>query len=134
MKMRSLPRSLTNSWLTHNAPQRKRRRNTCRNCSAIRNSSHTCCTEAQNTGGMPKTSTLGVITRGQLSPCSRSKEEIASEATPRLSGHLLMIVSMLVIVMRCCSTSLANVTSPTNEQEERYGAVRQGDLTLVTMS
>jgi hypothetical protein len=99
--MRSLPRSSTNSWLTQNAPQRRRRRNTCRSCSAIRGLSHSCCSEARNTGGSSKTSTLGVITRGQLSPCSRSKEVTASEATAKLSGHLLLLVSLLVIVMRC---------------------------------
>jgi hypothetical protein len=78
--------------------------------------------------------TLGVITRGQLSPCSRSKEVTALEATPKHSGHLLHLISMLVIVMRCCSTSLANVTSPTNEEEERYTANIMRDLHLVTMS
>jgi hypothetical protein len=132
--MRSLPRSLTNSWLTRNAPQRRRRSNTCRSCSKIRDSSHTCCSEAQNTGGCTETSTIGVTTRGQLSPCSRSEEVTASEATPKLSGHLLILVSMLVIVMRCCSTSLANVTSPTNEQEERYAVDGMRDLHLVAMS
>jgi hypothetical protein len=86
-------------------------------------------------GGRGKTSTIGVITRGPLSPCSRSKEVSASEATPKLSGHLLLVmVVMLVIVMRCCSTSLANVTSPTNEQEMRYTAVVLGDLTSATRS
>jgi hypothetical protein len=132
LKIKSCPLLSTNSWLIQNAPQRRRRRNTCRSCSVIRSSSHTCCSEGQNTGGIQKTSTLGVITRGQLSPCSRSKEEIASEATPKLSGHL--IVTMLVIVMRCCSTSLANVTSSTNEQEKRYSADLLRDLTLVGMS
>jgi hypothetical protein len=61
LTMRSLPRSSTNSWLTRNAPQRRRRRNTCRSCSEIRGSSHTCCTEAQNMGGCTETSTLAVI-------------------------------------------------------------------------
>jgi hypothetical protein len=131
LTMRFLPRSSTNSWLTRNAPQRRRRRNTYRSYSAIRDSSHKCCSEAQNTGGMPKTSTLGVITRGPLYPCSRSKTETASEATPKLSGHLLIILSGLMIVMRCCSTSLANVTSPTIEQEKRYVADNMKDLDLV---
>ena len=54
-------------------------------------------------------------------------------ATQRLSGNLLM-VSFLVIVMRCCSTCLANVTSPTNEQEKRYGAAHHMDLVMVTGS
>jgi hypothetical protein len=116
-------------------PQRRRRRNTCRSCSAIRDSSHTCCTEAQNTGGIRKTSTLGVITRGQLYPCSRSKAGTASAATQKLSGHLLaLVVCLMVIVMRCCSTSLANVTSPTNEQDGRYTAVIISDLFLVIKS
>jgi hypothetical protein len=58
----------------------------------------------------------------------------ALEASPKLSGHLILLVSMLVIVMRCCSTSLANFTSPTNDMEKRYTAVRIGDLYLVSMS
>jgi hypothetical protein len=135
LTIRSLTLLLTNSWLTQNVLQRRTRRNTCRSCSATKYSSHTCCTEVQNTGGMPKTSTIGVITRGKLSHCSRSKEVTASEATPRLSGHLLLLfLSMLGIVMRCCSTSLANVTFPTNEQEKRYTAERILDLDLVTGS
>ena len=79
--------------------------------------------------GRPKTSMIDVITRGLLSPCLRSRTEMSLEATPRLSGHLM--VSMLVIVMRCCSTCLANVTSPTKEQEKRYTAAHHGDLNMV---
>ncbi len=55
-------------------------------------------------------------------------------AIPRLSGNLIVMVSMLVIVMRCCSTCLANVISPTNEQEKRYTAAQQRDLVMVTMT
>ena len=55
-------------------------------------------------------------------------------AIPRLSGNLFNMVSMLVIVMRCCSTCLANVTSPTNEQEKRYVATQMRDLVMVTRS
>ena len=51
-------------------------------------------------------------------------------AIPLLSGNL-MEVSLLVIVMRCCSTCLANVTSPTKEQEERYAATHKMDLVMV---
>ena len=53
-------------------------------------------------------------------PSSKSKMGTASAAIPTLSGHHLMMVSMLVIVMPCCSTSLAKGTSQTNEQAERY--------------
>jgi hypothetical protein len=61
----------------------------------------------------------------------------ASAATPTLSGHLLGLVSMLVIVMPCCSTSLAKGTSQTNEQAKRYGVGAFGGLILeevVTLS
>jgi hypothetical protein len=83
--------------------------------------------------GCGKTSTIDVTTRGLQSPCLRSRMEISLVATPRLSGNLL-IVSLLVIVMRCCSTFLANVTSPTNEQEKRYFAYIIVDLFMVTGS
>jgi hypothetical protein len=50
-KTRSLPLLSTSFWLIQNVLQRRRRRNTCRSCSATKDSSHTCCTEVQNTGG-----------------------------------------------------------------------------------
>jgi hypothetical protein len=56
-------------------------------------------------------------------------------AIPRLSGHLLLIlVSMKRIVMRCCSTCLANITSPTDEHKMRYSAADNRDLLMVSMS
>ena len=74
-------------------------------------------------GGRPKTSTLDVTVRAPLSPCSKSKRQVnASAATPTLSGHLLIpMVSMLVIVVRCCSTCLAKGTSQNKKQATRYG-------------
>ena len=83
--------------------------------------------------GRPPTSTLGVTTRGPLSLYSRSKTETASEATPRLSGHLLLIASGLVTVMRCCLTSLAAVTSQTKKQDTGYTAIERGDLVFLVM-
>jgi hypothetical protein len=58
-------------------------------------------------------------------------------ATTRLSGYLFLfnMLSMLVIVMRCCSTCLANVTSPTNDMDKKYTAAHiGGDLVMVTKS
>jgi hypothetical protein len=82
--------------------------------------------------GWTKTSIPDVITRDLLSLCLRSIMAMSLVATPRLSGNLLIIlVSMLMIVMRCCSTCLANVTSPTNEQEKRYGATHHVDLIML---
>jgi hypothetical protein len=81
-------------------------------------------------GGV-KTSIPDVITRGLLSLCLRSRTAMLLEAIPLVSGNLMMLVSMLVIVMRCCSTCLANVTSPTKEQEKRYTATHQWDLDMV---
>jgi hypothetical protein len=66
------------------------------------------------------------------SPCSRSKTQgTASAATPTLSCHL--IVAMLVIVVRCCSTCLAKGTSQTKEQAKRYTVAAIGGLVLVEM-
>ena len=70
-------------------------------------------------GGCVKTSTHDVTASTPQSPCSKSKTQVnASAATPTLSGNL--IVSMLVIVVRCCSTCLAKGTSQTKEQARRY--------------
>jgi hypothetical protein len=55
----------------------------------------------------------------------------ASEAIPTLSGHLT--ISMLVIVLRCCSTYLNNVASP-HYITMRYIATETLDLhSLVVM-
>ena len=71
-------------------------------------------------GGCVKTSTHDVTASTLQSPCSESKTQVnASVATPTLSGHLVMI-SLLVIVVRCCSTCLAKGTSQTKEQATRY--------------
>ncbi len=77
---------------------------------------------------------IDVITSGLLSPCLRLRMEMSLVATPRLSGNLMMMVRGLVIVMRCCSTCLANVTSPTKEQEKRYTAAHHVDLLMVKWS
>jgi hypothetical protein len=56
----------------------------------------------------------------------------ASEASPKLSGHLTL--SGLVTVLRCCSTYLNNVTSPFHHpMERRFGATVTVDLALVEM-
>ena len=75
-------------------------------------------------GGRRKTSTHDVTARTPRSPCSKSKTQgTASGASPTLSGHHLLLmagVSLLVIVVRCCSTCLAKGTSQTKEQAKRY--------------
>jgi hypothetical protein len=81
-------------------------------------------------GGTGKTSTRDVTIRVPPSLCSRSKMGTASVASPTLSGHLT--IKMLVIVMRCCSTCLAFVTSPPYEkQERRYSAGVDWDLVFL---
>ena len=80
--------------------------------------------------GMAKTSTHDVTKRDPPSVFTRSKMETASEDTLKLSGPLLLLVSMLVTVMRCCSTCLAAVTSQTNKQEKRYAVIVVMDLIL----
>jgi F0F1-type ATP synthase membrane subunit c/vacuolar-type H+-ATPase subunit K len=81
-------------------------------------------------GGSTKTSTHDVTISDPLSPSSKSKMGTASAATPTLSGSHLT-VSMLVIVMPCCSTSLAKGTSQTNEQATRYSVTAIVGLVLV---
>jgi hypothetical protein len=54
-------------------------------------------------------------------------------ASQLLSGHLLTLVSMLVIATRCCLTCLSKGTSPTNEQAKRYTALDTLDLILEEM-
>jgi hypothetical protein len=71
-------------------------------------------------GGCTKTSTHDVMASAPRYPSSKSKMGTALAATPTLSGSHHSLVSMLVIVMPCCSTSLAKGTSQTNEQARRY--------------
>ncbi len=66
-------------------------------------------------GGCSKTSTLDVTTRVPLFPCLKLKMGTASAASPMLSGHLT--VAVLVIVVRCCSTSPNKGTSLHYEQQ-----------------
>ena len=84
-------------------------------------------------GGNSLTSTQDVTTKDQQSLCLKSKTETASVASQLLSGHLLTLISMLVIATRCCSTCLSKGTSPTNEQAKRYTAIVTVDLILVEM-
>ena len=83
--------------------------------------------------GTALTSIHDVTTKAQQSLCSRSKTETASVASQLLSGHLLTLISMLVIATRCCLTCLSKGTSPTNEQAKRYTAEDTVDLILVEM-
>ena len=84
-------------------------------------------------GGNSLTSTQDVTTKDQQSLCLKSKTETASVASQLLSGHLLTLISMLVIATRCCLTCLSKGTSPTNEQAKRYAALVTVDLLLVEM-
>jgi hypothetical protein len=82
-------------------------------------------------GGRPKTSTHNVMAKDPRSLSSKRNKGTASVATPELSGHLT--ISLLVIVMRCCSTSLAKGTSQTSEQAKRYGVPALTGLVLMDM-
>ena len=84
-------------------------------------------------GGGIKTSTHDVTASTPRSLCSKSKTQgNASAATPTLSGHHKMAgVSLLVIVVRCCSTCLAKCTSQTKEQARRYCVVAIWGLVLM---
>ena len=84
-------------------------------------------------GGTPLTFTQDVTTKDQQSLCLKSKTETASVASQLLSGHLLTLLSLLVIAMRCCLTCLSKGTSPTNEQAKRYTALDTMDLFFVEM-
>jgi hypothetical protein len=55
--------------------------------------------------------------------------ETASEDTPRLSGHLLLIlVSILIIVILCSSISRNNEVFKAKRQAKRYTAIVVLDL------
>ena len=74
-------------------------------------------------GGKVKTFTQDVIIKDQPLAYLKSKMETALVDLLQLSGHLLMMmVSMNVTMMRCCSIYLAAVTSQLTKQEERYTA------------
>ena len=81
-------------------------------------------------GGGPKTSTINVTVSTPRSLCLKSRTQgNASAATPMFSGNLL--VAMLVIVVRCCSTCLAKGTSQTMEQAKRYSVTAIVGLVLL---
>jgi hypothetical protein len=88
-------------------------------------------------GGITKISIHDVTAKAPRYPSLKSKMGTASAATPTLSGHLTL--SMLVIVMPCCSTSLAKGTSQTIEQAKRYivtavvGLVLEEMVTVIYM-
>jgi hypothetical protein len=129
LTLRSSPPLSTHSWSTQSARQTRSRRSSCSNSSETNDLSHIFCSEGLSMGGSIKTFTQDVTRRVPPSRYSRSKMGTASVASPTLSGHLPL--SMLVIVMRCCSTCLAPVTSlPNEKQETRYGATVDSDLVL----
>jgi hypothetical protein len=84
-------------------------------------------------GGSAKTSTHDVMASAPRYPSSKLKMGTASAATPTLSGshQPSLAVSMLVIVMPCCSTSPAKGTSQINEQATRYYVAAIGGLILL---
>ena len=129
LTLRSSPPLSRHSWSTQSARQTRSRRSSCSNSSVTNDLSHIFCSEGLNMDGMQKTSTKDVTRRVPPSRYSRSKMGTASVASPTLSGHLPL--RMLVIVMRCCSTCLAPVTSlPNEKQEGRYIAGVNWDLVL----
>jgi hypothetical protein len=119
LTLRSSPPLSTHSWSTQSARQTRSRRSSCSNSSVTNDLSHIFCSEGLNMGGSIKTSTKDVTRRVPPSRYSRSKMGTASVASPTLSGSHIFPVSKLVIVMRCCSTCLAPVTSLPNEKQER---------------
>ena len=126
--------SSTISYLARSAQQRSSRRNTCINCLATSDLSLFFSSVDLFTGGNTKISTLVAITKAQASLCLKSKTVTASVATLKLSGSQMMTVSALVIVMRCCSTCLNNVTSLAQDMAKRYSAIVTVDLFMVAMS
>ena len=134
-KMKDMLLSLKISYLVRSAQQRSSRRNTCINCLATSDLSLFFSSVDLFTGGTSKISTLIAITKAQPSLCLKSKTVTASVATLKLSGsQLITPVSTLVIVMRCCSTSLDNVTSLAQEKAKRYVTIVAMDLVMVTES
>ena len=84
-------------------------------------------------GGRAKISTNDVTASTLRSPFSKSKTRgNASVATPIISGHLTM--SMLVIVVRCCSTCLAKGTSQRKEKAGRYTVAAIGGLVFMEVA
>ena len=126
--------SSTISYLARSAQQRSSRRNTCINCLATSDLSLFFSSVDLFTGGTPKISTLVAIKKAQASLCLKSKTVTASVATLKLSGSQMMTVSALVIVMRCCSTCLDNVTSLAQDMAKRYTAIVAVDLIMVKES
>ena len=118
------------SFLTRCVQQRISRKNTCINYWATSDSSLLYSTEDLLMGGHRKIFILDVTTRVPLSLYSRSRMETALEDSLRLSGNLLLVVSLLLTVMQCCLTCLAAVTSQPNKQEGRYNAIEGMDLDL----
>ncbi len=83
-------------------------------------------------GGNIKIFTYYVMAFAPQSPCSKSKTQVnVSAATPTLCGHLLKMVSMLVIVVRCCLICLAKGTFQTKVQAGRYGVATIWGLVLL---
>ena len=80
--------------------------------------------------GWPRTSTNVVITKGQLSPCLRSKMVTALAATPKLSGLLKKFI--LLIGRLCCLTCLAVVIFQLKVKENmKYAAIKIGGHILL---
>jgi hypothetical protein len=127
--------SSTISYLARSAQQRSSRGNTCINFLKTSDLSLFFSSVDLFTGGNTKISTLVAITKAQASLCLKSKTVTASVATLKLSGsQLVATVSTLMIVIRCCSTCLNNVTSLAQDMAKRYAAIVAMDLIMVAMS
>ncbi len=111
--------SLTSSYKIQSAFLRGSRKNTCISCSVIGDLSLSCSSVGLFMGGWLKTSTQDVIRRAPPSPYWKSEMGTASVASPTLSGHQIM--SVLVTVVRCSSTSPRKQTS-NNKRLFRYSA------------
>ena len=108
--IKSLLLIMKRSYLNQSVLLRKSRKSTCIKCWETRDLLLSFFTVDQYMGGCAKTSTLVVTSKVQQFPYFRSKMETALAASPTFRGHLK--ISMLVIVLQCCSTYLKNVASP----------------------
>ncbi len=111
---RSSPLSSMISCLSPSAPLRSKKKNTCINYWAISDLLRFFSIEDPMMAGITLTSTLDVTARHLPFPCLRSKTVIASEVTPRNSGHL-SIKTMFMILIQCYLICLAAGTTPENK-------------------
>ena len=112
------------------ASQIMKRSYTCSNFWVIRGSYLSFYTEGLFMGGGLKTFIHDAMASVPLYLFSKYKMGTASVVTRMLSGHHLYILSVLVIQMPCCSTSLAKDTSQANKLAKIYTVAKIRGLVL----